>query len=189
MKKEQLTQENIKKDLLCLLKFRARVALEWRLSYIIPVTLVAAFAGFLLQNVWGGLAIGLVSLYHAIRLAITLLKLGKRKRAVKQAARADLTASLEALNRTAAEIVYEPWYGHRGPHCLKEITVFHFHTGESWRLPKVRKHYSWSKTYDMSTEGLGITSVSGNDFYFVRLQNFPEVGYIYNTKFFTFEEE
>ena len=51
MKKEKLTLEAIKQDLMKTVGFQLSNKTDWRFSYIVPITLLAVMVGVLLKNV------------------------------------------------------------------------------------------------------------------------------------------
>ena len=189
MKKELLTTDNIKHDLLLSIQSNYVNKSEWRLETAFAITLLAVITGFLLKNIWIGLAIFAPAVYLAVRYIIAEKKFKSEIRAAEDAVnREEFIISLETLDKVREETIYEPHSGHRGKTRLtKDVCFFYFVSGVKWRMPRVAKHYEWSKEYYISSAGLNNTSVSGNEFYFVKLESDPKVSYIYNTKFFELE--
>ena len=70
MKKEKITLEAIKQDLMKMVNFQLSNKSDWRFSYIVPITLLAVMAGVLLKNVIVGLLIFSVAAYHIVRYVI-----------------------------------------------------------------------------------------------------------------------
>ena len=190
MKKELVTIDNIKHDLLLSIRSNYVNKSEWRISVAISITLLAIITGFLLKNIWIGLVIFIPALYQIIRYIIAEKKFKRKVRVAEDAVnRGEFIISLETLDKVREETIYEPHSGYRGrTNLTKDVCFFYFASGIKWRMPRVAKHYEWSKEYYISSEGLNNTSVSGNEFYFVKLESDPKISYIYNSKFFELED-
>ena len=188
MKKEKLTLEAIKQDLMKMVGFQLSNKTDWRFSYIVPITLLAVFAGILLKNVFVGLLIFLFAAYHIVRYVIEYRAYSQKKNAViSMIERGEISISNEIFSHISTETVYEPHRVGRRARATKTITVYYFNGGSSWRVPNVDKHYAWSKEYYISSKGLENISISGDEFYFVSLQANHEVAYIYPCKNFEFD--
>ena len=194
MKKETLTLENIKKDL-------HRVAFntlsnqeEMRMVYIIPLTIGAIFLGILFNNLLIGLLVFSGVPYHLYYYVIEHKEYKTTQEALMRALdRCNISIDAVKLERVTKETIYEPHYVGLG-HCgrklaTKEITVFYFEAGNRWRVPNVLKHYRWSKEFHLSRQGLENISVEGNEFFYISLQGYPDVVYVYPCKFFELSEE
>lgn len=188
MKKELLTTDNIKHDLLISIRSNYVNKSEWRLTSSFAITLFAITTGIFLKNIWIGLAIFAPAVYLAVRYIIAEKKFKSKVRAAEDAVdREEFIISLETLEKVREETIYEP-HTYGGKHrSTKDFYFFYFTSGIKWRMPRIAKHYEWSKEYYISSEGLNNTSVSGNEFYFVKLESEPKVSYVYNTKFFELE--
>ena len=189
MTKEILRKENIREDLLKVIRERNDIQWEWRLSYIVPLATLALIFWFAWPMPWLGLVVFFPSVYHIFRLVQKLrMSHAHKKELMSQFERGDLSISEEVLSHISEETVYEPHQGHRRAHTTKLVHIFYFQSGASWRHHPVEKHYAWSKLYDLSPEGLENTSVAGDAFYYVRLQSDGEIGYVYNKKLFEYME-
>lgn len=189
MTKEIVRNENIREDLIKVIEERDDIQWEWRLCYIVPFASLALMICFLLPNVWLGLVAFLPAVYHVVRLIWELRRSRARKKEIRiRIERGDLTVSEEILSHIAEETVYEPHRGHRRSHMANLAYVFYFQSGASWRHYPVKKHYAWSKVYDLTPQGLENTSVAGDTFYYIRLQSDGDIGYIYNKKMFVYKE-
>ena len=193
MTKERLTLEGIKKDLSKAASDQMFNKDEWRLSYIIPITMLAIMLGILLNSMLVGLLVFSLTGYQIYRYVIETREYNKQKKALSEdLERGDISISTEIFSHVAEEIVYEPCsrgYGkHRRHHLTKSVTVFYFEGGASWRVIKTCKHYEWSREHYISTSGLKNIAVAGNEFFAVRLQKHPEVSYIYPCKLFELDE-
>ena len=185
MAKEVLTTENIKEDLLRVVEFKRNNISEWRFNLIFPMTLLAILLGYLLKNVWIGILIFSVAVYHIVRYVIETKETIKLKNILKgEITRGDFSISEEEFSHISEEIIYDPHRSGQRTRKTRTIKVLHFKGGRSWRIYYIGKHYKWSKQYSMSSSGLENTSVSGNSFYFVTLKCDEEIAYVYNTKFF-----
>ena len=185
MKKEKLTLEAIKQDLMKVVSFQLSNKTAWRFSYIVPITLLAGMVGALLKNVIVGLLIFSIAAYHIVRYVIEYRAYSQRKNAViSMIEREEISISNEIFSHIATETIYEPHGVGRRALATKTITVYYFNGGYSWRVPNVDKHYAWSKDFYISSKGLENISIPGDEFYFVSLQSLHEIAYIYPCKNF-----
>ena len=185
MRKEKLTLNAIKQDLMKMVNFQLYNKTDWRLSYIVPVTLLAILVGVLLGSVLIGLLIFSVSAYHIVRYVIECKEYRQGRHAiVAMVERGEISISTEVLSHIAQETIYEPHTVGKRTDSTKTVTVYYFNGGSSWRVPTVDKHYAWSKEFYISSKGLENISVAGNEFLFVSLQAHPEITYIYPCKNF-----
>jgi len=183
--KEMLTLQNITEDLRRIAFLNLSNVDEWRFSYIIPVTLLAVMIGVFLKNIWIGLLIFSVAAYHIVRYVMEYRIYKERKKAIAYVLdRGDISISVEKLSHIATETIYEPhtYKGHS--HVTKTVTFFHFMSGGRWRVPSVGKHYTWSKDYHISLKGLENISINGEEFFYISLQGYHDIAYIYPRKFF-----
>ena len=190
MKKETLLISHITSDLKTVTNFQMDNIEEWRFSYIIPITLLSVLLGVILKNIWIALLIFSAAAYHIILFIIEHRNYSIKKKAVINAiARADICISTEKLSHIATEMIYEPHtVGTRG-RSTKTVKYYYFESGSRWRVPTVDKHYKWSKDYYISSKGLENISIQGDKFYFVSLQGYHDIAYIYPCKNFELEEE
>ena len=185
MKKEKLTLEAIKQDLMKMINFQLSNKTDWRFSYIIPVTLLAVMAGILLKNVIIGLLIFSIAAYHIVLYVIEYREHKQSKLAIiSLVERGEISISNEVFSHIANETIYEPHRVGRRTRSTKTITVYYFNSGSSWRVPNVDKHYAWSNEFYISSKGLENISIAGDEFYFVSLQANHEIAYIYPCKNF-----
>ena len=182
MKQETLTLDAIKKDLMIILNLQRSRKTEWRLLYILPITLLAVIFGILLQNIVPGVLIFSTSGYQIYRCAKECKEFSAQKKKLLHACeRREISISVLKFNHMAEELIYEPHYNMicRHAHSRKLITVYYFENGSSWRLPDIGIHYKWSKEFYLSHKGLENLSTKGSEFFFVRLQSQQEIAYIY----------
>ena len=182
MQKETLTLDAIKKDLMIILKQQKSHKTEWRLLYIIPITLLAVMFGILLQNVVPGALIFSTSGYQIYRYAKERKEFSAKKKELLNACeRQEISISVLKFSHASEEFVYEPHYSlhHRRSHTLKLIRVYYFENGAFWRLPRLDTHYAWSKEFYLSDQGLKNLSAKDSEFFFVRLQSQQDIAYIY----------
>lgn len=182
--REELKRENIISDLLKIERERRSYVYEWRLLYIVPFAILSVSIGILTQRIWVGCITSILYFYHIVKLILKLRISNKRIKAIKNG---EFTVTLEKLTNICEETIYEPHTGRRRTISTKEVTIFWLGSSE-WRLIPLSEHYNWSKEYFMGTSGLYNTSVIGNEFYTV-VNNFDgKIDYIYNTKFFIWNE-
>ena len=185
MKKETLTMEAIKSDLIKIANYQVCNNAFWRFSYIAPITLLAILLGVFTKNVWIGIAVFCVAAYHIVRFVMEYTEYKAKKAAILSViARGEISVSKETFSHIANDVIYEPHrVGGRG-NATKTVTLYHFDGGSSWRAPLFAKHYAWSKEYDISAKGLQNISIKGDEFYVVSLQAHPDIAYIYPCKNF-----
>ena len=186
MKKEKITLWAIRQDLLMYAKRQMDVQDDWRMAYIIPITLLAIVLGILLKNIFVGLLIFSIAAYHIVRYVMECKEYNANRNDILSIAeRGQFSIATEKLSHIAYETVCEPrYYSNRGLNDIRTITVYHFAGGSSWRVPNVDKHYSWSEEFYLSSKGLDNISLEGDEFFFIRLQNRPDIAYIYPCKLF-----
>ena len=205
MAKETLTHQGIKHDLKKIAEQQISNKADARLTYAIPITLIVIFAVFLTGFNWIVLLISalvfLIALYNYFRFFEDLKAYRYQKKRITEAIdRSDYSISVQKLSHISTETIYEPFvhkrrmFGGVHAHSTKEIQMFHFVGGDSWRLPgsangySFQKHYDWSREFYLSSQGLLNMSVKGNEFYFVSLQGDHEISYIYPCKIFTLDK-
>lgn len=187
MKKEVLTMEKIASDLKIMASFHTGVVTEMWQMFIIPVVMIGILLGFLFGRVWIAVLISSFSIYHIVQHVRVSKELKAEKKRIAEALqRSDIAISVERFSHTAEHTVYEPHVGRLvgGRASTRTVLYFHFHSGPSWRPPTVSKHYAWSRDYYLSPEGLENIAVDGNEYYYVSLQGYPDIAYIYPCKFF-----
>ena len=109
MKKEKITLEAIKQDLMKMVKFQLSNKNDWRFSYIVPITLLAVMAGVFLKSVIVGLLIFAVAAYHIVRYVIEYREHKKSKHAIiSLVERGGISISNEVFSHIANETIYEP---------------------------------------------------------------------------------
>ena len=184
MTKEALKLSNIKSDLMKMADFYMANRMEVRLGFALPVIMMAIIIGILTKSVWIGLAISALSVLDIARyIRDERAYRNTKAQILGTIERGDISVSVETLSHIAEETIYEPHTVGNGSHsyrnAMKTVTMFYFEGGGSWRLPRVDKHYAWSKDYYMSPSGLLNTSTQGEDFFFVCLQGNYDIAYIY----------
>ena len=191
MTKETLTLSGITHDLKTVAYNNLSNAEEWRLSYIVSITVIAITVGALLKALWPGLLIFAVAAYHIVRYVMELRKYIASRNAIDSVIhRGDISISVEQLSHIADETIYEPHQHGKHSHATKQITVFYFNSGASWKVPDIyQRHYEWSREFHLSSEGLKNVSVAGNDFFYVSLQGYPHVVYVYPCKLFELDSQ
>ena len=185
--KELLNLDHIKHDLATVVKDQSSVTEDRYSYYIIPIIMIAVVLTFGFQLIWLGIAVFALAAFLIVRYILAVKPHRNHAKAIKACLnRGDIAISVETLSHIATETVDEPSYTERKrkPRPYRVIVNYHFESGASWRVPKVDKHYKWSKEYYFSTQGLDNISVPGNEFYLISLQGHHEISYIYPRKFF-----
>ena len=67
----------------------------------------------------------------------------------------------------------------------KRVSLY-FEGGSEWEIPYT--NYAWSKTFKMSRNGVNNTSIQGDRFYLVRLNDTGKIAVAYNEKFFSYQK-
>ncbi len=185
MHKEILTLDAIKKDLAIISTLQRSRKTEWRMLYIIPITMIAIILGILARDAVLGVLIFSTSIYQIVLFIKESKEFSKQKRTVLTAfRRSEIAISVQKFSHIAEESVYEPWAHGKHSHEIKLIHVYYFESGASWRIPEIGIHYRWSENFHLSTEGMENLATKGSDFFFVRLQADQEIAYIYPCKLF-----
>ena len=189
MKKETLTMEAIKSDLIKIANYQVSNTANWRFSYIVPFTALAIFLGVFTKSVFIGMAVFCVAAYHIARFIIKYKAYKAKKAAILSIIeRGEISISTETFSHIATDVIYEPHNVGRRTKSTKTITLYHFNGGSSWRAPLFAKHYEWSKEYYISPKGLENISIKGDEFYFVSLQSHHDISYIYPCKNFELDK-
>lgn len=185
MTKEKLTLDAIKLDLTKIADHQISCKSEWRFTYIIPITLLAILLGVLLQNLFVGVIISSVAVYHIVRYIIDYKKYKAKKMAILSVIeRGEISISIEIFSYIVNKAVYEPHQVGKRSRMTKTVTVYHFGGGTSWRAPLYERYYEWSKDFYISPKGLENISIAGDEFFFVALQEYHDIAYIYPCKNF-----
>ena len=189
MQKEMLTMQGIKQDLGRIVRFHISNKSDWRATYIVPCTLGAIIVGVLLKNIWIALLIFSVAAYHIVHYVREYREYRAQKNAIKGALeRGDVSISVARLSHIAREIIYEPHLAGRHMHKTKEVTFYYFEGGARWREPCFGTHYAWSRELSLTSKGLDNISVQGDEFFYVSLQGYADIVYVYPCKLFALDE-
>jgi len=191
MIKETLTLENIVKDLNSISYTKRSNVNDWRISKIIPCTLMAVIIGFLLKNVWIGLFIFSYAAYQIYCCLVEYAENKKEEKSLNKAINRDsISISIEELSHITCETNYDPHTVQaRITTPTDTTTLYHFVSGASWRDPDAYKHYGWSENYSISPKGLQNVSVAGDKFFYISLQGYYDASYIYPCKFFVLDDD
>ena len=197
MKKELLKLSNIRKDLDLVAYCTISNMSDWKLFPVIGAIILAVTLRYYLKNLWISVAISLVAIPYLIAYIKDIKKYRAQKKELTDSLDiGDISITVLKLSHIAAETIYEP-HTHRNSrrsrhshrHSTKVVKIYHFVSGSSWRVPDVSTHYEWSNQYSLSSQGLENISVSGNEFYYVTLQGYSDISYIYPCKFFELDSE
>ena len=189
MKKETLTIEAIKSDLIKIVNYQVSNNADWQFTYIVPYTALAILLGVFTKNIFVGIAVFCVAAYHIVRFIMEYKEYRTKKSAILSIIeRGEISISKETFSHIANDVIYEPHIVRRKAKSTKTITLYHFNGGSSWRVPLLAKHYEWSKEYYISPKGLENISIKGDEFYFVSLQSHHDISYIYPCKNFELDK-
>lgn len=184
MKKDTLTLTNIQNDMRKIAYKQVSNKGDWRMPYIILSLPAAIVCGIVWENVWLALVLLALSAPNFARYYVAAREYKLQREAIKNMLdRGDICVSVEKLSHIAEETIYEPHPGRRRVHSTKIVTFYYFMSGGRWRVP-LGEHYEWSHNYRLSSKGLENVSLVGDEFYYVSLQGYHEVAYIYPCKYF-----
>ena len=189
MKKETLTLENIKKDLHRVARSTSSAQEYWRLKYITALPVIAVIVGILLNSLLVGILICSIVPYHLYYYILEQKEYKASQKALEEAFdRCNVSIDKVKLERVVKETVNESQRPYDSV-LENENTVFYFESGSSWTVPYVFEHYEWSKEFHLSRRGLENIAVEGNEFFYISLQGYPDVVYVYPCKLFELSEE
>jgi len=190
MQKETLKLSYIRQDLDLVAYHNISNIGEWRLYPSFGIILAAIVIGYYLGNIVIGVLISLASIPGLLHYFRERRNYQHQKQELTTALeRGDISISVLKLSHISTETVYEPHTYGGDRHSTKQVKFFHFTSGSSWRLPAVSTHYEWSNKYYLSSQGLENISISGNEFYYISLQGYPEVSYVYPCSYFELDSE
>ncbi|MBQ8858303.1 MAG: hypothetical protein IJ012_00770 [Clostridia bacterium] len=207
-KKETVTLDNIKQDLLAALRYKWKCITWWRLGFAIPFSLLALFLCLVPRDFWTtpsddfwmlpfvfeGVRIGTailsvaVAVYHLVRYILLYKAHRKKQKAVARiASRADIDVSVEQCGCVDTEWIYEPriFYSNRWRGNRKKVHFCYFASGKKWRIPFLLRHYEWSKECYLTDNGIINALSREGECFFVTLRVAPDVAYAYPAEIFT----
>ena len=189
IKKELLTEENIKKDLLVTSYDEVEKTSE-PLYYLMYVLFgVGIILSFLLHPLY---LIMIPAAYIIIPPIVFIKDRIKYKARQKELIEGGFTVREDTLSHINVETVRLSHSGRmfsRKPFGLSESYVFYFNSGEWIPRECSGKFYKWSNNYYMSLGGIYNTSLEGDEFYIVERGLDGKIGCIYNKKFFEYKKQ
>lgn len=189
MKKDKIVLDAIKQDLLKVVNLQLSYKKTWLFDIIIPTTLFAGLLCILLHNIFICLLIILIAVFYISRYVNKYIECKNCKNAILNLSNfEELSISKETFSHIAAEEIHEPYtYRPRRRNRVRvhpSVPVYYFNGSTAWQAPRVNNHYSWSTEFSFSPQGLDNISLAGDEFYFVEMQNYPDISYIYPCKYF-----
>lgn len=190
MKKETILFDNIKQDLLDLVKFNFTVKNDWRILLIIVCSFYSVLLFLLfwaIGEIYLGLIFGLglflLPAFHIIKITKSYLYYNSMKNYIQGITeREQISVSVETLSHITNEEIYEPYISFARIRTYKKVCFLHFGSG-SWRVPGIIS-YRWNKELCIGPQTFENTSLKGDEFYYISLQGYPDITYIYPCKFF-----
>ena len=190
MTKEKITLEGVRQDLHRIIKWQLLNKFYWRACFIWPITLIAILLGFGFRRLWIGMIVFSVAAYHILCYVSAYKEyLGKKRVLKNYFKRDDISISVKKLSHIAEITIYEPYMGYRRVHTTKIVKMYFFNASMSWRNPNFRDHYQWSKDLSISSRGLDNISLIGDEFFYVSLQKYKDIAYIYPCKYFELDSD
>ena len=188
MKKDTLTLTNIQSDMRKIAYTQVSNKADWHIPYIILAVPMAIICGVVLKSIWPALAVIAISVPNFVRFCVAAREYKMQREAIKSMLdRGDVCISVDKLSHIAEDTIYEPHRGYRRIHSTKTVKFYYFASGGRWRVP-LGEHYEWSSEYRLSSKGLENVSLVGDEFYYVSLQGYHEIAYIYPCKYFALDE-
>ena len=188
MKKETLTLEAIKKDFKVILNVQYSSNTERWLVALFYLAVIAISIGAIQKDpVLGVLIFAIGGAYPLYRYVTQTKEALRQKSALLHACeRGELSISVKKFSHMAEETVYRH-SAHGNDYAY--IKVYYFEDGSSWRAYLISMHYCWSKEFHLSKRGLENLAAQGSEFYYICLQQHPEIAYIYPCLMFRLDEE
>lgn len=180
MKKDIITLGNIKSDLGSIAFTSNLDRAEDSLVKIIGFTIIAVLLGVCFKRVFISAAVLSYVIYETYFYIKGNREYKKKEKALENALeRCDFSISIEELDHIEERQAHS-----RHTSDFETEDTYHFKEGSSWTAPLNKTHYWWSKEYRISTQGLKNVSVQGDKYYYVSLQGYYGIAYIYPCKFF-----
>ena len=178
-KKELLTANEIKQDILAVIRETADTLLIDYLAYFIILLLITVFSSFLYRWIW------IAPLICAVFVLVLYFYKANRCTQEKTAlANAAYTVDVQKLDSIRTETQARRGAGLQ-KYSYEETEFLCFSVGE-WRIPD--KNYQWSDLYGMSRQGIVNTAITGDEFYVIISAKTHEILCAYPCKFFTYQE-
>ena len=185
MTKEKLTLENISNDLMIVVRYNLLPQRnEWSRAYRIPGLLACVIIGCVIKAYLIAFLAFILVVFDIANFVMSCKKKPKKNFISGELGRDDISISVEKYSHTSTESVCESSVSRRRHARMKNIKYFHFKSGNSWRVPTISNHYNWSKNYSFSSKGLDNISIIDDEFFYICLQGYHDVAYIYPCKYF-----
>jgi hypothetical protein len=186
MQKETLTMANIANDLKSVTNTQEDLAFEYYGAPGVVIFLGAVLLGIFANWLW--LLLLVFAIYPILRYVQEYKKHKNKKLAIEALImRNDISISVNELSHISQETIYDPHRHGRHVHYTKEATFFCFTGGRRWRVPTIKTLYNWSTDYYITPKGLENISLEGDEFFYVSLQGYHDVSYIYPCKNFVLD--
>ena len=187
MRKEVLTDNNISQDIIAFKKRHPRKFLniiEYLIAFLILSIIVIAVA-FKFHWIAGTLSLAL----PVIVAIIFIPRIRAAHISENTVTCGEYTVIKDKLVNIAHETVVRkrrisPLYPNNNRYSVDEVEALYF-SSRHWCIP--RRCYEWSSLYNMSGDGISNTSVIGDEFYLIILNETQEICVAYNTKFFEYK--
>lgn len=184
MKKELLTKEKIRADLLVTEKTRFWRRAQGIVDGAILVLLLSILLCVIVQTLWIAVPFACALVVLAV---LFLRELNVWRARCKRVEAGDFTVGRGNYTHEDKEEVYEPHLGHKRFSLHRTVKFWYFSNGK-WRVRYDTKHYAWSDLYAMSQQGLENVTLVGDEFYTVALLGDSDFGYVYPAKLFDYRE-
>lgn len=191
MTKETLTLKGISYDLKKMAEFQISIIEEWRFIFILSFAILGVCFIFPKWYIISAASF-LACIYHIVRYVIEYKKYIRQIKAIfKMIDRGDICIYLEKFSHKSEEIIYEP-HTHlyrKHSHGSRPVELFYFMSGRSWRIPhSIHTHYKWSKDFYITSQGLFNISSVGDEFYYISLNGYYDISYVYPCEQFVLDK-
>ncbi len=190
MKKETLTSKNIEQDIIAFKKKQIKTGFSY--VELLTAALCASVPLIICAFKFIHWIVGLASLLlPVIAVAVLLPRMRAEKLYKTTVICGEYTVIKDTLVNVDKETVVEPnrrrsiYRARRHNHLYIDDVEFLYFSSRKWRIPY--RCYEWSSLYNMSREGISNTSIIGDEFYLVILNNTHEICVAYNAKFFEYK--
>lgn len=189
MTKEKITLDSIKHDFCVVAKYKFFFYSQGGFALFIcaaPLTvLLNIFAISMVKYItYFCLPIYLLCVYFIVVYLSGYSKYRKNKKAIRSLwMREQISISTERFSHKSEKRIR-----HGGTSFGKWIYKYNFKSGASWEIPMVIKHYAWSPEARFSTNGIDNITSEDDEFIFVRMQDDPEIAYVYPCEVFELDK-
>lgn len=188
MSKEKLTLDAIKKDLCRYAEWQLYKKGSPSLGLFVAFLALAVVLGIYLQNVWISMIVLLPAAFFLYKFITECKEHNDQKKTIMSMIdRGEISISVERLS-SIHEDYQAKHSAFRDSVKFDAIKKYYFQSSIEWRDPLFDKNYEWSADNYISSTGLGNISLYDDEFYYVCLQDYRDIAYIYPCKIFELDK-